>query len=129
MASLLDIQRVRSAFPSLSTNFLYADNAGGSQCLGSVADNIYEYLTKTNVQYGADYSISVESTKRAAQAAEATALLVNATTSDEIAFLASSTLSLESLARAMEADFQPGEELIVTDEHEGQALSPRSLLL
>ena len=37
MAPTLDIDAVRAAFPALSSGFLYADNAGGSQCLADAA--------------------------------------------------------------------------------------------
>jgi hypothetical protein len=38
---------------------------------------------------------------------------------EEIVFSASSTMNLENLARAMDADILDDEELIVTGEHEG----------
>ena len=54
----LDIERVRSQFPALSSGFVYADNAGGSQVLKSSIDLLTDYLSNTNVQLGADYSVS-----------------------------------------------------------------------
>ena len=49
------------------------------------------------------------------------AQLFNAGSPDEIAFGSSSTLNLENLSRALEDDIQPGDEFIVTGEHEGGA--------
>ncbi|KAI8978355.1 PLP-dependent transferase [Trametes punicea] len=117
----LDIQSVRSAFPALDSGYIFGDNAGGSQCLADVVARISDYLLNTNVQLGADYSISIASTNRVASGAEAARELFNAESADEIAYGSSSTVIVENLARAMEADVQPGEEIIITGEHESNA--------
>ncbi|KAJ2969996.1 hypothetical protein NUW54_g12833 [Trametes sanguinea] len=114
----LDIQSVRGAFPALTSGFLFGDNAGGSQCVAAVVDRIADYLLNTNVQLGADYSVSVVSTNRVASGAEAARELFNAESVDEIAYGSSSTMLVENLARAIEADIQPGEEIVITGEHE-----------
>ncbi|KAH8110405.1 PLP-dependent transferase [Phellopilus nigrolimitatus] len=162
----LDVEKARANFPALQDGYIFADNAGGSQCLRSAAESVADYLLTTNVQLdkpvfilwftlhsgshpthpvsrsarmqptvrslidrstdtyeapGADYSVSVASTRRAAEGAAATAELVNAASPDEIAFAASSTMNAENLARALEADVRPGEEIVVTGEHEANA--------
>ncbi|OSC97016.1 PLP-dependent transferase [Trametes coccinea BRFM310] len=117
----LNIQSVRSAFPALTSGFLFGDNAGGSQCVATVVDRIADYLLNTNVQLGADYSVSVVSTNRVASGAEAARELFNAESVDEIAYGSSSTMLVENLARAIEADIQPGEEIVITGEHESNA--------
>lgn len=87
----------------------------------NVADRIYEYLLYSNVQFGAGYSKSVESTRRVMkEAPEATMKLFNASSPDEIVFGASTTMNLENLARGMENDIQTGDEFIVTLEHESE---------
>ena len=113
------VSKVRSQFPSLDSGYIFADNAGGSQCLKSVVDRISDYLLNTNVQLGADYSVSVESTNRVNQGCATAATLFNATSPSEIALGSSSTMLSENLARAMEKDFLDGEEIIITGEHEG----------
>ncbi|KAF9070163.1 pyridoxal phosphate-dependent transferase [Rhodocollybia butyracea] len=106
----LDVDYVRSQFPALKS---------GSQVALNVADRIYEYLLNTNVQFGADYSVSVESTRRVMEEApEAAKKLFNANHPDEIAFGASSTMHLENLARGMDNAIQEGDEFILTGEHE-----------
>ncbi|KAI0326182.1 PLP-dependent transferase [Cubamyces sp. BRFM 1775] len=117
----LDIQAVRTAFPALASGFLYGDNAGGSQCLTDVVSRISDYLLNTNVQLGADYPVSVTSTNRVASGAEAARELFNAESVDEIAYGSSSTMIVENFSRAIEADVQPGEEIIITGEHESNA--------
>ncbi|KAG1842471.1 pyridoxal phosphate-dependent transferase [Suillus tomentosus] len=117
MASL-DIDEVRACFPSLESGYIYADNAGGSQTAQGVIDRIVDYLTNTNVQLGADYFVSVLSTKRVDEGPFAIAELFNAASIDEVVFGPSSTMMLENIARALENDIQPGDEFIITYEHE-----------
>lgn len=121
----LDIATVRAAFPAISgpKPYIFADNAGGSQCLKSVADAVTDYLLNTNVQLGADYSVSKTSTQRVASASEAAKEFFNAESADEIIFGSSSTQVAENLARALEDDFQDGDEIIITPEHEGEFLT------
>ncbi|KZT04816.1 PLP-dependent transferase [Laetiporus sulphureus 93-53] len=114
----LDVAKARKAFPALSSTFIYADNAGGSQCLADAAARISDYLLHTNVQLGADYAVSVASTGRVAAGAEAARELFNAESVDEVAFGSSATMLVENLARAMEIDVHAGDELIITGEHE-----------
>ena len=121
---MLDLAVVRSNFPAIAeSDYIFGDNAGGSQCLSTVVARISDYLLHTNVQLGADYSVSVTSTNRVAQGAEAARELFNAASIDEIAYGASSTMLVENLARALEPTVQPGDEFIVTGEHEGDQLS------
>jgi selenocysteine lyase/cysteine desulfurase len=117
----LDVSAARAAFPALADGYLFADNAGGSQCLASVASAISDYLLRTNVQLGADYAVSVESTRRVAEGAEASRVLFNAASVAEVGFGSSSTQVAENLAKALEADFNEGDEIIITTEHEGKA--------
>ena len=102
MAHALDLQTLRSQFPALTSGYLYADNAGGSQCLSDVVSRISDYLLNTNVQLGADYSVSQVSTRRVAEGVEAVRELFNAEHADEVALGSSSTMLAENLARALE---------------------------
>lgn len=52
MATVLDIDKARSHFPALRDGYIFADSAGGSQCLKDVADRVSDYLLNTNVQLG-----------------------------------------------------------------------------
>ncbi|KAF8826976.1 hypothetical protein HHX47_DHR5001048 [Lentinula edodes] len=116
---LLDVEAARTQFPALKTGFIYGDNAGGSQVAVNVADRIYEYLLNSNAQFGADYSVSAESTRRVMEEApDAATKLFNAHSPDEIVFGASSTINLENLARGLDSDIQAGDEFILTLEHE-----------
>ncbi|EKM53823.1 uncharacterized protein PHACADRAFT_260365 [Phanerochaete carnosa HHB-10118-sp] len=115
----LDIAQVHDSFPALKSGYIFADNAGGSQCLADVVARISDYLLNTNVQLGADYSVSVKSTQRVADGVEAVRELFNAESAEEVAMGSSSTMLAENLARAIEGDFLDGDEIIITGEHEG----------
>ncbi|OAX43451.1 PLP-dependent transferase [Rhizopogon vinicolor AM-OR11-026] len=117
MASL-DIDQVRACFPALESGYIYADNAGGSQTTQGVIDRIVDYLSNTNVQLGADYFVGVLSTQRVAEGSFTIAELLNAASVNEVGFGPSSTMIFENIARALDNDIQPGDEFIITDEHE-----------
>lgn len=115
-----DVTNARSHFPALKSGYIFADNAGGSQAAKEVIDRISDYLANTNVQLGADYSVSIEATKRVmVDGPTEAAKLFNAQSPDEIVFGSSSTMNLENLARGLEDGIQPGDEFIITGEHEG----------
>jgi len=50
---MIDIKFVREQFPALERDFVFMDNAGGSQVLKQVTNKITEYLLHANVQLGA----------------------------------------------------------------------------
>lgn len=115
----LDVEKARSHFPALDSGFIFADNAGGSQCAKGVVDLITDYLLNSNVQLGADYSVSALATTRVTLDAPSIARqLFNARSPDEIVFSSSSSMNMENLARGMDNAIQPGDEIIVTGEHE-----------
>ena len=122
--SVLDLEKARSHFPSLKSGYIFADNAGGSQCIKDVADRIYDYLCNTNVQLGADYSVSQISTRRVmVDGPESAVKLFNASSVDEIVFGASSTLNMENLTRSLDDKIQAGDEFVITGEHESASNS------
>lgn len=122
----LDVDLARSHFPALKSGYIFADNAGGSQAALEVVERITDYFTNSNVQLGADYSISVKSTRRVLEdgPTEAAKLFgagnLNGDVSfDEVVFGSSTTMNLANLARGLEDDLRQGDEFIVTGEHEG----------
>ncbi|KIO34165.1 hypothetical protein M407DRAFT_223831 [Tulasnella calospora MUT 4182] len=116
MTTPLDVQtECRAHFPALQGGYIFADNAGGSQCLKDVVDRISDYLLNSNAQLGADYSVSVISTKRATvDPQKSAAVLFNAESPEEISFGSSSTMLVENLARAMGPQINEGDEFIVS---------------
>ena len=113
----LDLAFARSQFPTLSDSpdaWVFLDNAGGSQILGSVVDRIREYLLTSNVQVGASYALSELAAERMRQAQVRIAELVNAERPEEVVMGPSSTVLLQTLARAMAPRLQPGDEVVVS---------------
>ena len=97
----LDLDFVRRQFPALSGDWVFMDNAGGSQVLSRVAERISDYLLTSNVQTGATYEPSQRSTERVRQARRAFAGFVNAADAGEIVMGASTTMLIRLLSEAM----------------------------
>ncbi|ORX95324.1 cysteine desulfurase-like protein [Basidiobolus meristosporus CBS 931.73] len=117
--STLNIKDVRKHFPALSGDFIYFENAGGSQVLEAVAQKIADYLLHTNVQLGATYPVSVASSERVNEGVRAAQLFMNAKEPSECIFGSSTTQLLANLSKAMSSTLKPGQEVIVTNtDHE-----------
>lgn len=115
----LDVERARAAFPALARDFVFMDNAGGSQCLGTVADAVREHLTQRNVQLGASYPASVAASAAVLEGRRAIARLVSAEDDRRVVLGGSTTQLLSNLALAMSGHVRPGDEIIVTNaDHE-----------
>jgi cysteine desulfurase family protein (TIGR01976 family) len=112
---MLDVAFARSQFPALAGEWVYLDNAGGSQVLQRVVDRIADYLLTSNVQHGATYAVSQLAAERQHQAQLRLAELLNAGRPEEVVFGPTSTMLLQLLARAMVGRvLAPGDEVIVT---------------
>jgi cysteine desulfurase family protein (TIGR01976 family) len=124
----LNIDFVRKQFPSLSGEWVFFDNAGGSQPLQSVVDRISEYLLTSNVQLGASYEISQLAVERVRRAAEAMSELVNAQKSSEVVMGSSTSLLMRILSLCLGETLDPEDEIIVTNsDHEANIGPWRSL--
>ncbi|KAG1800225.1 pyridoxal phosphate-dependent transferase [Suillus plorans] len=114
--AVLDINKARACFPSLRSGHIYADNAGGSRTTQAVIDRIVDYLSNTNAQLEGGYA--AVNSQRVSEGSIAAVELFNATSLNEVGFGSSATMLLENIARALENDIQPGDEFIITYEHE-----------
>jgi cysteine desulfurase family protein (TIGR01976 family) len=115
----IDIDRVRSRFPSLDTEWVFLDNGGGSQIAQPVLDRINEYLLTSNVQHGASYEVSELAGRRLRDAQQAMATLINARHPSEVVMGGSTTLLLQTLATSFAKRLGPGDEVIVSSgDHE-----------
>lgn len=114
-----DLDFIRSQFPSLSGEWTFFDNAGGSQTARQVGDRIQDYLYNTNVQLGASYTTSQQAGERVIEAQVAMAKLINASEPSEVLLGASTTQLLQNLSKSLVQTFKPGDEVIVTNcDHE-----------
>lgn len=116
---MIDIDFVRKQFPALKKDFVFMDNAGGSQVLGKVVERISDYLVNHNVQLGASYKVSAEAGKKLKYATSRITELLNASRDEEIVIGSSTTMLLRILSLTISQQWKKGDEIIVTDtEHE-----------
>ncbi len=117
--SQLNLDYVRSQFPGLSRGWTFFDNAGGSQILKGAVERINTFLIEKNVQIGGSYEVSQAAAAALYEARTAAMHLVNANRPEEIVFGSSTTALLQNLARAMQSQLSPGDEIIITvSDHE-----------
>lgn len=110
----LNLDFVRSQFPGLDRGWTFFDNAGGSQILKGAVERINSFLIDKNVQIGGSYEVSQAAASALYEARTAAMHLVNANRPEEIVFGSSTTALLQNLARAMQSQLAPGDEIIVT---------------
>ncbi len=117
--TVFPIDWVRARFPALADGEVLMDNAGGAQVPQDVIERIVKYLATSNVQLGASYSRSQKAGAVVAEARQSLAVLLNAPDPNELVIGASTTELLSRLARGMQAHFQPGDEIVVSEiDHE-----------
>lgn len=118
-AKTLDTDFVRGHFPGLSGGWTFFDNAGGTQILSGVVERINEFLLHRNVQIGGSYEVSRNALRSLEEGREAMRDLINARRAEEIVFAPSTTVALQNLARSIESQLRPGDEVVVTiSDHE-----------
>ncbi len=115
----IDLGYVRDQFPALGGEWIFMDNAGGSQTLEPVIRRIQEYLRTSDVQLGASYDVSRIAGDRVAAAAAAMATYVNAADPSEVVMGPSTSMLIRNLSLCLNETFSPGDEVIVTNcDHE-----------
>lgn len=115
----MDTDFVKTQFPALRNDFIFMDNAGGSQVTKHVIDNIRDYLVNFNVQLGASYEISALAGVKLKKITRHLANMINAGDPREVIVGPSSTMLLRILSICLSKQWQPGDEVIVTNsEHE-----------
>lgn len=115
----LNIDFVRKQFPALAGEWVFFDNAGGTQVLRQVVDRMRDYLLDTNVQLGASYDVSRRAGEGVDQAVQAMAQLIGAKDKSEIILGSSTSMLLKNLSLSLGDMFKPGDEIIVTNcDHE-----------
>lgn len=123
MTTTFDVKAIRSHFPALDKKQIYFDNAGGSQVLREVTDAVATYLNTNNVQLGASYPISTESTSAYTAGYEAVAKYINADT-NEVVLGPSTTQLFRNLSLALFDHVTPGSEIIISKlDHEANIAS------
>lgn len=115
----IDIKYVRKQFPALKNKFVFMDNAGGSQTLGTVMNRVTDYLTNYDVQLGASYEVSANAGKVLKDAHQVIAEFINAKRPEEVVIGPSTTMLLRILSLTISSKWKKGSEVIVTNsDHE-----------
>lgn len=115
----LHLERIRAEFPALANDFIYLDNAGGSQVLRRVGDRVRDYLLGSSVQLGASYSHSQDAGAKVLAARRAVAELINAAHDDEVVMGGATTTLMFQITQSILPGIRPGDEIILTNtDHE-----------
>ena len=115
----LDLVAIRGEFPALAQDFVFLDNAGGSQVLARVADRVRDYLLTSSVQLGASYAHSQAAGAKVLQARQSVARLINAAHDEEVVMGGATTALMFQLIQAILPQVRPGDEIILTNtDHE-----------
>ncbi|MEM1297645.1 MAG: aminotransferase class V-fold PLP-dependent enzyme [Pseudomonadota bacterium] len=122
---MFDIDFVRSQFPAFSEPSLQEwamfENAGGSYACQQVIDRLNRFYVATKVQPYWDFPASAEGGARMDESRARLAALMGVT-GDEIHFGPSTTQNTYVLAQAVRQAFEPGDEIVVTDQdHEANS--------
>ncbi len=120
----MDIDFVRKQFPALQRDFVFMDNAGGSQVLGKVIERISGYFVHHNVQLGASYKVSAEAGQKLKYTTSRIAELLNTSKTEEVVIGSSSTMLLRLLSLSISKQWKKGDEVIVTDTDHEANVSP-----
>lgn len=115
----MDIEYVRKSFPALEKDFIFMDNAGGSQVLGKTVDYISDYLINSNVQLGASYKISALAGEKLNTVTASVGRLINSADIKEVVMGSTSTMLIRILSLSISRNWKAGDEVIVTNsDHE-----------
>ena len=115
----MDSTTIRSYFPALSDDYIFLDNAGGTQILSHVVERITSYYKHLNVQLGGLYSKSIEAREELNKASAFMAAFMNARSSNEVVIGTSTTMLIRLLSICIGQTLQPGDQIIVSQaDHE-----------
>ncbi len=114
-----DFAALRQQFPALQRKVngrtpIYLDGPGGTQVPQRVIDAIVHYLTTCNSNHGGLFATSQESDAILADAHQAVADLLNASSPDEIVFGNNMTSLTLHLSRAFSRTLRPEQAILVT---------------
>lgn len=122
-----DVQFCRSQFPVLEGDWVFMENAGGTLVPNQVVDRLDDYTTNYQVQPDEWYEASITASERICEGRATLANLINAG-EDEIVVGPSTTSNVYVLSHALAHLFEPGDEIIVTNQdHEANNGAWRNL--
>jgi len=124
----LDLDFVRNEYPSLRTDYVFFDNAGGSQTLKRVMDKITAYYMTCNVQLGGTYSVSTQARECVNSGSAQIAQTLNAQLAHEAVIGSSCTTLIRLFSIVIGKTLKAGDEIIITNaDHEANVSPWKSL--
>ena len=111
------VQELRAQFPAIQKagDFIFLENAGGSQVPQCVVDAVTSHLIDFNVQRMAKYRHSQGVDRNLQAARESVAILVNAFRPEEISFGLNATSFIRLVSLGIAKMLQTRNEIVVTD--------------
>lgn len=120
----LDLDFIRNEYPSLRKDYVFFDNAGGSQTLKRVMDKVTEYYMTSDVQLGGTYSVSTQARERVNSGSTQIAQTLNAQLAHEAIVGSSSTALIRLFSIVIGKTLKPGDEIIITNADHEANVSP-----
>lgn len=111
----LDVAAARAWFPTLDTDFVFFENAGGSQVPAVVAEAIRNYMLSNYVQLDAPYDISRRSTDVVDAAHSWVNRIMGGEETGHVVLGPSSTQLAYMLAECYSRKLEPGDEIIINE--------------
>ena len=103
----------RTAFPALAGDWIFLENAGGSQVPGVVPDAISQYMVESYVQVGAGYPHSDRATATVERAHAFTEEVLGVGGAGRVILGPSTTQLLNTLAHAHRHLVKPGDQIVI----------------
>jgi cysteine desulfurase family protein (TIGR01976 family) len=110
----LNIDAIRSQFPSLNRPAIFFDNPGGTQIAQQSLDRIRKYLIECNANHGGAFETSIASDEVLEEAHRAMADFYNASSPEEIIFGNNMTTLTLYISRSISKEWKEGDEIVVT---------------
>jgi len=127
MPVTLNVDFVRAQFPPLQDGWVFLENAGGSYVPQQVIARATEYMSDSQVQPNWEFPSSVRATERIKGGLRACAEFINAEP-DEVFLGPSTTMNVFLMSQALAPWWQPGDEIVVTEQdHEANVGAWRRL--
>jgi cysteine desulfurase family protein (TIGR01976 family) len=120
----LDLDFIRNEYPSLRSDYVFFDNAGGSQTLKRVMDKITEYYMTSNVQLGGTYSVSTQARERVNSGSAQIAHTLNAKLAHEVVVGSSASTLIRLFSIVIGKTLKAGDEIIITNADHEANVSP-----
>ena len=115
----MDLEFVRRQFPALDTDWIFFENAGGTQVPAAVMERAAHLFREGYVQPGYEYPQSERAAETLQQARRFVADWIHAPSPDQIIFGPSATALNRLLAAALAHQWNQGDEILVTvSDHE-----------